>query len=83
MALIFTTSYLEDASSLFRKYKELAEKAMAQVADDQLFQIPGGAGDEESNSIAVIVQHINGNLLSRWTDFLTTDGEKPWRDRDR
>ncbi len=82
MALEFTTSYLKDSLSLFRKYKQLAEDAMAQVPDAQLFAVPGGAADTESNSIAVIVRHINGNLRSRWTDFLTTDGEKPWRDRD-
>jgi hypothetical protein len=78
MALEFTTSYLKDSLSLFRKYKDLAESAMAQVTDTQLFFTP----DEESNSIAVIVKHMAGNLRSRWTDFLTTDGEKPWRDRE-
>ena len=51
---------------------------MAQVADDQLFYAP----DAESNSIAIVVKHMAGNMRSRWTDFLTTDGEKPWRDRD-
>jgi hypothetical protein len=83
MALELTTSYLQDSLSLFRHYKKLAEGAMAQVGDEQLFVVPGGDIDQESNSIAVIVRHMAGNMRSRWTDFLTTDGEKPWRDRDQ
>ena len=63
---------------MFRYYKKLAESAMAQVADEQLFAAP----DEETNSIAITVKHMAGNMRSRWTDFLTTDGEKPSRDRD-
>jgi hypothetical protein len=78
MATKFTTSYLEDSLELFRHYKTLAERAMAQVADEQLFE----AIDEENNSIAVIVKHMAGNMRSRWTDFLTTDGEKADRNRD-
>jgi hypothetical protein len=78
MALQFTTSYLEDSLTLFRAYKQLAERAMEQVSDEQLFI----ALDEESNSIAIIVKHMAGNMRSRWTDFLTTDGEKPDRNRD-
>jgi len=78
MALQFTTSYLEDSLAIFRQYKKLAEAAMAQVTDEQLFAVL----DAESNSIAVIVKHMSGNMRSRWTDFLTTDGEKPDRDRD-
>lgn len=78
MALRFTTSYLEDSLELFRYYKSLGEKAMAQVTEEQL----NAALDAEMNSIAVIVKHIAGNMRSRWTDFLTTDGEKPDRDRD-
>jgi hypothetical protein len=78
MALQFTTSYLEDSLTLFRAYKKLAERAMEQVSDEQLFI----ALDEESNSIAIIVKHMAGNMRSRWTDFLTTDGEKPDRNRD-
>jgi hypothetical protein len=78
MALQFTTSYLEDSLSLFRYYKKLADRAMAQVSDEQLFAVL----DEEENSIAVVVKHMAGNMRSRWTDFLTTDGEKPDRDRD-
>jgi uncharacterized damage-inducible protein DinB len=78
MALVFTTSYLEDSLAVFRYYKKLAERAMDQVSDEQLFI----ALDEEANSIAVVVKHMAGNMRSRWTDFLTTDGEKPDRDRD-
>jgi hypothetical protein len=78
MALKFTTSYVEDSLELFRYYKKLAERAMDQVADEQLF----AALDRETNSIAIVVKHIAGNMRSRWTDFLTTDGEKPDRDRD-
>ena len=78
MALKFTTSYIEDALAVFRQYKQLGERAMAQVADEQLF----GTLDEEANSIAIIVKHMTGNMRSRWTDFLTSDGEKPTRNRD-
>ncbi len=78
MAFKFTTSHIEDSLSLFRYYKKLAEGAMQQVTDDQLFS----ALDAEMNSIAVIVKHVTGNMRSRWTDFLTSDGEKPDRDRD-
>jgi hypothetical protein len=74
----FTTSYIEDSLTIFHQYKKLAEGAMAQVSDDHLFL----ALDEEANSIAVIVKHITGNMRSRWTDFLTSDGEKPDRNRD-
>ncbi len=78
MALKYTTSYVEDSLEVFRYYKKLAERAMAQLTDEQLFTAP----DEESNSIAIIVKHMAGNMRSRWTDFLTTDGEKPDRNRD-
>lgn len=78
MALKFTTSYLEDSLELFRFYKKLAERAMEQVPDAKLF----ATLDEESNSIAIVVKHMAGNMRSRWTDFLTTDGEKPDRNRD-
>jgi len=74
----FTTSYLEESLARFREYKKLAEGAMAQVTDEQLF----AALDPEANSIAIIVKHMTGNMRSRWTDFLTTDGEKPDRQRD-
>jgi len=78
MPVQFTTSLLEDSLSLFRQYKKLAEGAMAQVTDEQLF----AALDPEANSIAIVVKHMTGNMRSRWTDFLATDGEKPNRNRD-
>lgn len=78
VALKFTTSYLDDSLSLFRMYKRLGEKAIEQLTDEQLYAVL----DPEMNSIAVIVKHVAGNMLSRWSDFLTTDGEKPFRDRD-
>lgn len=70
--------YLTDALQTFRDYKKLAERAFEQVSDEDFFKTL----DEESNSIAVNIKHLAGNMLSRWTDFLTTDGEKPERDRD-
>jgi Protein of unknown function (DUF1572) len=78
MALKFTTSYLEDSLTLFRYYKKLAERAMEQATDEQLFEVL----DAETNSIAIIVKHMYGNMRSRWMDFLTSDGEKPDRNRD-
>jgi Protein of unknown function (DUF1572) len=78
MALKLTTSYLEDSIGVFRYYKRLAEGAMQQVSDDQLYL----SLDPEMNSIAVTVKHMVGNMCSRWSDFLTSDGEKPWRNRD-
>lgn len=78
MALQFTTSYIQDSLAVFRYYKRLAERAMEQVTDEQLFEVL----DCEANSIAIIVKHMAGNMRSRWTDFLTTDGEKPNRNRD-
>jgi len=76
--LAATAIYLSDVIEQFRKMKKLAEDAIAQVSDDELVV----AVDAESNSIAVIMKHIAGNLRSRFTDFLTTDGEKPDRNRD-
>jgi hypothetical protein len=70
--------YLEDALRTFREYKKLAEGAFAQISDEDFFRTL----DDESNSIAVNMKHMAGNMLSRWTDFLTTDGEKPERNRD-
>jgi hypothetical protein len=70
--------YLEDSLKTFRGYKKLAERAIEQTSDEEFFR----SLDEEANSIAVITRHMSGNMLSRWTDFLTTDGEKPDRDRD-
>lgn len=71
-------NYLKEVIESFRSYKELAEKAVAQVSDEEFFR----AIDAEANSIATIVKHIGGNLRSRWTDFLTSDGEKSDRFRD-
>jgi hypothetical protein len=78
MALKRTDSYLEDSLSLFRYYKGLAERAIDAVTDDQLTAVL----DPEMNSIAQIAKHMAGNMRSRFTDFLTTDGEKPDRNRD-
>ncbi len=71
-------NYLEDTLAAFRNYKRMADKALEQVSDEEFFR----QVDPESNSIAVIVKHISGNQHSRWTDFLTTDGEKKYRQRD-
>lgn len=69
---------IETIKKQFLYYKSLGEKAMAQINDEQLFvQL-----NEDSNSIASIVKHLSGNMLSRWTDFLNSDGEKEWRNRD-
>ena len=78
MAPQFTTSYVEDARTVLRNYKTLAEGAMVQLTDEELRVVL----DPEMNSIALIVKHLVGNMRSRWTDFLTTDGEKPTRDRE-
>lgn len=78
MALEFTTSYLKDTADTMRHYKRLAERALEQVPDEALFFTPA----DWSNSIAIIMKHLSGNMRSRWKDFLTTDGEKPGRDRD-
>jgi uncharacterized damage-inducible protein DinB len=78
MALQFTTDYLEDSLSLFRYYKKLGEGAITQVSDEQLL----ATLDPEMNSIAQIVKHMAGNMRSRWIGFLTSDGEKPDRNRD-
>jgi len=71
-------NFHSDAVASFRNYKKLAEKALDQISDEEFF----ATIDEEANSVAVVVKHIAGNLVSRWSDFLTTDGEKPTRDRD-
>lgn len=78
MAHQLTTSYVKDSASIFRQYKRLGDRAMGQCPDEALFVTL----DAESNSIAIIVKHMAGNMRSRWRDFLTTDGEKPDRDRD-
>jgi hypothetical protein len=74
-----TAAYLDEAFRSFRGYKRMADGALAQLNDQDFFYLP----DPESNSVAVVVKHIAGNLRSRWTDFLTTDGEKPDRNRDQ
>ena len=78
MPLEFTTSYMKDYVDLLRYYKRLGERAMVQVPDEALVAAP----DAESNSIAIMVKHLAGNMRSRFTDFLNTDGEKPDRKRD-
>lgn len=70
--------FLESAIKLFRYYKKLGEGAIAQLNDSEVLLQPNAA----SNSIALIVHHLSGNMLSRWTDFLTSDGEKSWRNRE-
>lgn len=70
--------YLESVKKQVLYYKMLGEKAMDQLEPEKLFV----AVNEDTNSIATIIKHISGNMLSRWTDFLTTDGEKEWRNRD-
>ncbi|HSR07030.1 MAG TPA: DUF1572 family protein [Bryobacteraceae bacterium] len=72
-----SSPYIENATALFRYYKHLAEGAITQVPDSQLTAVL----DPRMNSIAVMMKHLSGNMLSRWTDFLTTDGEKPSRDK--
>ncbi|MCA9067296.1 MAG: DUF1572 family protein [Planctomycetaceae bacterium] len=71
--------FLESTLTVFEKHKQWADQAIKQLTDEQLRQ----PLDDQSNSVAVIMKHVAGNLLSRWTEFLTTDGEKPWRDRDQ
>ncbi len=70
--------FINSAKHQFEYYKQLAEKTFSRLTEDQLFW----KYNEESNSIATIVKHMNGNMLSRWTDLFTTDGEKDWRMRD-
>jgi uncharacterized damage-inducible protein DinB len=73
------THFLESIQKLFRYYRSLGDKAMRQLTEAELSFQP----QPESNNIATIVKHMHGNMLSRWTDFLTSDGEKPWRQRDQ
>lgn len=73
------SSFFDATEKLFRYYKSLGEKAMEQVSDEQLFY----REKEEDNSVAIIVGHLSGNMLSRFSDFLKSDGEKEWRQRDR
>src|SRR5256885_11264226 len=74
----FRSAYLHDIARTYRNYKALGERAIAQVSDTDLHTLV----DPDANSIAIIVKHLAGNLRSRFTDFLTTDGEKPTRNRD-
>jgi len=78
MAHEFTTSFMKDSVAVFHNVKNLTERAMLQAPDEALF----ATLDPESNSIATIVKHLSGNMKSRFTDFLTSDGEKPSRNRD-
>ncbi len=78
MSIQIIQDYLDDARKAMHAYKKLAEKALDQLQDDEYFVTL----DEESNSVAVVMKHMAGNMFSRWTDFLTTDGEKPNRNRD-
>jgi len=71
-------NYLESVKKQFEYYKMLGESTFDQLTEEQLFE----KTNSENNSIAIIVKHLSGNMLSRWTDFLTTDGEKDWRNRD-
>ena len=73
------TEYLTDALRNFRSYKKLAEEALVQTSDVDIFKLI----DPEANSIAMLIKHMSGNMRSRWTDFLTSDGEKPDRHRDQ
>lgn len=72
-------AFLASAIRRFKEYKSLGEKTFAQLSDEHMLRQP----NEASNSIAIIVQHLHGNMLSRWTNFLTEDGEKAWRKRDK
>ena len=76
--MTLASAFLASATKRFKDYKDLGDKTFLQLKDDHMHRQPNNA----SNSIAVIVQHMHGNMLSRWTDFLTEDGEKPWRKRD-
>jgi len=76
--MTFQEEYIESAISEFNRYKTMGDKTFAQLSDENLLWTYG----EDDNSIAQIVKHLSGNMLSRWTNFLTEDGEKDWRDRD-
>src|SRR6266849_1550331 len=78
MAHQFTTSYVRDSIGVLRYYKKLGDRAIEQCPHEALFAVL----DPESNSVAVLVKHLAGNMRARWTDFLTSDGEKPERQRD-
>ncbi len=73
-----STDHLQSSLRLFKQYKQLAEGAIEQLSAEELFTKP----EEESNSIFLMMKHLSGNMQSRWSDFLHSDGEKPWRNRD-
>ena len=75
---VIANEFLQSAVKRFEEYKALGDKTVAQLSDEQFYFQP----DEWSNSIAIIIQHMHGNMLSRWTNFITEDGEKEWRRRD-
>ena len=77
-SIMINNHYLDSIKKQFLYYKTLGEKALEQLKPEQLFITV----NEDTNSIAIIIQHMSGNMLSRWTDFLTSDGEKEWRNRD-
>lgn len=76
--MMINNNYIESVKKQFLYYKTIGEKAIEQLEPEQLFI----SVNEDTNSIAMIIQHVSGNMLSRWTDFLTSDGEKDWRNRD-
>ncbi|MCA1553805.1 MAG: DUF1572 domain-containing protein [Chloroflexi bacterium] len=79
----FIAEYKSEIVEEYRRQKQAADEALARVSDDAFFERLRADGDEHTNSVAILVKHIGGNLRSRWTDFLTTDGEKPDRYRER
>ena len=78
MTKLLAVGFLVQSIKRFGEYKLMADMAIKQLSEPQVFELPA----EGSNSIAIIMHHMAGNMLSRWTNFLTEDGEKPWRDRD-
>ena len=76
--MLFSENYITSAKYEFKRYKGYGNKVFEQLSEEQLFWQPSAT----DNSIAIIVNHLAGNMLSRWTNFLTEDGEKSWRDRD-
>jgi len=83
MSQPFIAEYKAEIVGEYQKQKHMAEVALARVGDEAFFERLRADGDEHTNSIAILVKHIGGNLRSRWSDFLTTDGEKPDRQRER
>ncbi|MGB8647109.1 MAG: DUF1572 family protein [Anaerolineae bacterium] len=83
MSQSLVTLYKEDILAQYRAQKQMADAALARVGDDAFFKRLSNSGDEHTNSVAILVKHLGGNLHSRWSDFLTTDGEKPDRRREQ